>query len=224
MGVSAIAAEPRSSLRRPSLSRPEVLLTGAVGAFAPQILRWYNQADVALEFDVWATVGHAGVVVLFLALAGYVTMLWGVRTLREAFLVGLAVPSIILGPGGDLAALAAPRKASAQMRVVPAPAHAVVRPAVGTLEVFVRGDDGTRITRFRAAVTDERSRTYASDTGYLPLPAGRYRLSVSAAGYEPMVRHVVVAARQNSEINVTLHRLSAAQRLFRGAGRAIGRY
>jgi Carboxypeptidase regulatory-like domain len=223
MGAAAIATDSRTGLRRPVLTRHEVLVTGAIGAFAPQILRWYNQADFTLDFDAWAAVGHAGVVVLFLALAGYVTMLWGVRTLKEAFLVGLAVPSIILGPGGDLASLAAPRKADAQVRAVPS-RTADARPPVGTIEVFVRAEDGSAITRFRTVATDGRSRTYSADNGYLPLPAGRYRLSVSAAGYEPDERRVVVAARQSAEINVTLHRLSPAQRIFNGAGRAVKGY
>lgn len=224
MGASAIAADSRAGLRRPVLTRQEVLVTGAIGAFAPQILRWYNQADFTLEFDAWATAGHAGVVVLFLALAGYVTMLWGVRTLKEAFLVGLAVPSIILGPGGDLASLAAPARANAQVRAVPPRTAADARPAVGTIEVFARAADGSAITRFRTVATDGHSRTYSADNGYLPLPAGRYRISVSAAGYEPIERRVVVAARQSAEINVTLHRLSPVQRIFNGAGRAVSRY
>jgi hypothetical protein len=224
MGASTIATGTRTGLRKQSpLTRSEILLTGAVGAFAPQILRWYNQADLDMGFDVWAAAGHAAVVALFLTLAGYITMVWGVRTLKEAFFVGLAVPAIILGPGTDLAKLAQPASAAAQVRSPASRVSAVAHPALGAIDLRVRGDDGSAIPRFHTVASDGRARSYSAENGYLPLPAGRYRVVVSAAGYETAAQDVVVAPSQNAPVYVTLHRLSAAQRFLHGANRAVGR-
>jgi len=223
METSVPAADSRAGLRKPALTRAEIVLAGAVGAFAPQILRWYAGSGFG-DLDPVVAAGHAVVVLLFLALAGYVTLLWGVRTLREAFLVGLAVPSIVLGPGGDLAALARPGGASAQMRVPPARVATDARPAVGALDLRVRAEDGGDIERFSAVATDGRSRTYATESGYLPLPAGPYRLQVSAPGHETLERQVLVSPRQSTDVYVTLRRLSPAQRFLKGAAQAIDRY
>jgi len=223
MGASTIATGMRGGLRKSQvLSRRDILITGAVGAFAPQILRWYNQADFGSGFDAWATAGHAGVIVLFLGLAGYITMVWGVRTLKEAFFVGLAVPAIILGPGTDLAKLAQPGRADAQVSQHTSRGSTQTRFAIGAVALRVRADDGSALSRFRAVAIDEHDRSYSADSRYLPLPAGHYRLLVSATGYETAERDVVVSANDSMSVDVTLHRLSAAQRFLRGANRAVG--
>ena len=213
MRAPTVVNVAREGLRKPTATNQQILVTGAIGAFAPQVLRWYTQPDLHVNRDPWGMAGYVGVMVLFLALAGYVTMLWGVRTLREAFLVGLAVPSIILGPGSDLASLAKPEKA-----------HAQSHPAVGVIEIRAHSQDGKRVTRFRTIATDGSSSTYSTESGYLTLPAGRYRLSILAGGYETAEEDVTVAPRQHLPFNVTLHRLSPAQRVFQGAADAVRRY
>ena len=223
MGTSTIVTGTRGGLRKSQvLSRRDILFTGAVGAFAPQILRWYTQADFGSDFDAWATAGHAGVVALFLGLAGYITMVWGVRTLKEAFFVGLAVPAIILGPGTDLAKLAQPGRADAQARQHISRDSTPTRFAVGAVALHVRADDGSAISHFRAVAIDGREQSYSAESGYLPLPAGRYRLSVSATGYETAERQVAVPANESTSVDITLQRLSPAQRFLRGANRAVG--
>src|SRR5215471_12477499 len=97
------------------MTKWQVFLTGALGAFAPQILRWYSQSSFTIEADPVVLAGSIAITLLFLILAGFVTVIWEARSLKEAFLVGLAVPSIILSAGSDVRSLLKAKDAAAQV-------------------------------------------------------------------------------------------------------------
>jgi hypothetical protein len=182
----------------------QVFLTGAVGAFAPQILRWYSQG-LEIKPDPWEIAGRAVVTLLFLALAGYVALLWDVRNLKEGFLVGLGVPSIILSAGSDLTSLAKVGQAWGQPL-----------PATGTLVVQARSEQGDSIADFRVLATDDMARTYAAGRQGLLLPPGKYRVVVEAGGYHSVSRTLVVEPGRTTRLDVTLPALSAYERFFKG--------
>src|SRR5712691_1381752 len=102
----------------------QAFLTGALGAFAPQILRWYNQSSFKIESDLAVLAGYIIITLLFLILAGFVTVIWEARSLKEAFLVGLGVPAIILSAGPDVTSLLKIKGAGAQ--VITKEAHLVI--------------------------------------------------------------------------------------------------
>ncbi len=70
------------------MSRWQIFFTGAIGAFAPQILRWYSQG-AEIPRDPMILAGQLVITLLFIGLVGYVALIWKVRDLKEAFFVGL---------------------------------------------------------------------------------------------------------------------------------------
>jgi hypothetical protein len=190
-----------------------VFFAGIVGAFAPQILRWYVQVDSSALKGPWDWVEIAGriaVSALFLVVAGYVATLWEVRSLREAFMIGLGVPSIILGPGADLAVLGKAQKA-----------HAQTAYSVGVVEVRANSE-GTVVPDVQI-VASRDGRRHIGEGGRLTLTPGTYRLEIRARGYEVEERQVAVAAHNTIRLDVSLRRLSATQRFIKGASDAFRR-
>jgi PEGA domain len=201
------------SSQRSALGRREVFLAGIVGAFAPQILRWYVQADsggLRGSWDWLEVTGRIAVIVLFLSVAGYVATLWDVRTLRQAFMVGLGVPSILLGPGADLAALGKVQKANAQAAY-----------AAGAVEV--RATSNGAPVRLVELVTVGSGQHHIAGASPLSLPPGHYRIAIRARGYETTEREVSVQANRTTQLDVSLRRLSSSERFLKGASEAIQR-
>jgi hypothetical protein len=191
------------------MKKKRIFLTGVAGAFAPQILRWYSQASVDLDNDPVQLAGRAFITLLFLGLAGYITVLWDVRNLKEAFFIGLGVPSIILSAGSDLGSLAKP-----------APAQAQIVTENAYLVVSARNDKGENIAPIRVMATDEQGKViYLGRKGDALLPAGRYTIAVSASGYEVETKHVSLAAKQTVKLDVTLKEKSLADRFIQGIQR-----
>lgn len=191
------------------MKKKQVFLTGVAGAFAPQILRWYSQASVDLDNDPVQFAGRAFITLLFLGLAGYITVLWDVRNLREAFFIGLGVPSIILSAGSDLGSLAKP-----------APVHAEIVTDNAYLVVSARNDKGEPITPIRVTATDAQGKVvYLGRKGEALLPPGRYAIAVSASGYEVETKQVSLAAKQTVKLDVTLKEKSVADRFIQGIQR-----
>ncbi len=194
------------------MSKSQIFFTGAIGAFAPQILRWYSQG-AEISKDPMILAGQLLITLLFIGLAGYVTLIWKVRDLKEAFFVGLGVPAIILSSGSDLGS------------IIKAPnAHAQEVSAVGHLLVRARSEDGTDLTRTSITVSDPRGAKEARYSGSpnksLTLAAGTYDVAVQAEGFEAQERkQVVVEPNKNTVIDVTLRRLSATERFFQGVTR-----
>lgn len=208
------ASHQRSkSSPRSALGRREVFLTGIVGAFAPQILRWYVQADsggLTGSWDWLEVTGRIAVIVLFLSVAGYVATLWDVKTLRQAFMVGLGVPSILLGPGADLAALGKVQRADAQAAY-----------ASGAVEVRVTSNgEPVRPVELVAVGSGQH---HIAGTSPLPLPPGDYQIAIRARGYETAEREVSVQANRTTRLDVSLRRLSSNERFFKGVTDAIRR-
>lgn len=191
------------------MKKKQVFFTGVAGAFAPQILRWYSQASVDLDNDPVQLAGRIFITLLFLGLAGYITVLWDVRNLKEAFFIGLGVPSIILSAGSDLGSLAKP-----------APAQAQIVTENAYLVVSAKNEKGENIAPIRVMATDEQGKViYLGRKGDALLPAGRYTIAVSAGGYEVETRHVSLAAKQTVKLDVTLKEKSLADRFIQGIQR-----
>jgi hypothetical protein len=154
----------------------------------------------------WAEIaGRLVVSVLFLGVAGYLATLWEVRSLREAFMIGLGVPSIILGPGADLAALGRPQPARAQTAY-----------SVGAVEVSATSD-GATIPHLQIEASRD-GRRYIGEGSRLTLTPGTYRLEIRASGYESEEREVTVTAHNTTRLDISLRPLSATQRFIKGAG------
>jgi PEGA domain len=206
--------DPQSkSARHGALCRSEVFLAGIVGAFAPQILRWYVQVDSGTLKGPWdwvETAGRLAVSTLFLVVAGYIAMLWEARSLREAFMIGLGVPSIILGPGADLASLGKAQKA-----------HAQTAYAVGVVEVRAISE-GIVVPNVQIVASRDGRRHFAEGSR-LTLTPGTYRIEIHARGYEREEREVTVAAHNTTRVEIALRRLSATERFFKGASDAVKR-
>ena len=191
------------------MKKKQIFFTGIAGAFAPQILRWYSQASVDLDNDPVQLAGRMFITLLFLGLAGYITLLWDVRSLKEAFFIGLGVPSIILSAGSDLGSLAKP-----------APAHAQVITDNAYLVVSARNEKGEEIASIRVMATDEQGKViYLGRKGEALLPAGRYTIAVSASGYEVETMTVTLAAKQTAKLDVKLKEKSFAERFMQGIQR-----
>jgi carboxypeptidase family protein len=193
--------------------RREVFLAGIVGAFAPQALRWYVDVNSSALKGSWDWIeigGRLAVSALFLVIAGYVATLWEVRSLREAFMIGLGVPAIILGPGADLAALG-----KAQ------PAHGQTAYSVGVVEVRATSE-GTSVPNVQIEASRD-GRRHIADAGRLTLTPGTYRLEIRAPGYELETRQVTVTADNTTRVDISLRPLSAAQRFIKGASDAFRR-
>ena len=209
----SISHQRSKSSQRSALGRREVFLTGIVGAFAPQILRWYVQADTGALRGSWdwlEVTGRIAVIVLFLSVAGYVATLWDVKTLRQAFMVGLGVPSILLGPGADLAALSKVVKAHAQSTY-----------ASGAVEVRATSNgEPVRPVELVAVGNGQHPIAGASP---LPLPPGNYQVAIQARGYETAERTVTVQANRTTQLDVSLRRLSSNERFLKGVTDAIKR-
>jgi len=190
-----------------------VFLTGIVGAFAPQILRWYVQADsggLRGSWDWLEVMGRIAVIVLFLSVAGYVATLWDAKTLRQAFMVGLGVPSILLGPGADLAALGKVQKANAQAAY-----------AAGAVEVRATSNGAPVRSVELVAVGNGQHRIAGASP--LSLPPGNYQIAIRARGYETAEREVSVQANSTTQLDVSLRPLSSNERFFKGVTDAIKR-
>jgi hypothetical protein len=206
-GASAILEA--TDIAEVAMKKKQIFLTGVAGAFAPQILRWYSQASVDLDNDPVQLAGRAFITVLFLGLAGYITVLWDVRNLKEAFFIGLGVPSIILSAGSDLGSLAKP-----------APAQAQVITENAYLVVSAKNDKGENIAPIRVTATDEQGKViYLGRKGEALLPAGRYTIAVSASGYEVEINNISLAAKQTAKLEVTLKEKSLADRFIQGIQR-----
>lgn len=191
------------------MKKKQIFLTGVAGAFAPQILRWYSQASVDLDNDPVQLAGRVFITSLFLGLAGYITLLWDVRSLKEAFFIGLGVPSIILSAGSDLGSLAKPGQA-----------HAQVITDNAYLAVSAKNDKGENIAPLRVMATDEQGKViYLGRKGEALLPAGRYAITVSSSGYETETRNISLAAKQTVKLEVTLKEKSLADRFIQGIQR-----
>jgi hypothetical protein len=192
----------------------EVFLAGAVGALAPQILRWYTQWDGHGGMpDPLIAAGRAAVTLAFVALAGYVAMVWDVRNLKEGFLVGVGVPAVILGSGSDLASLAKVPAASAQTLRVAAPArdHGIAR-----LIVHAVGEDGRQIPGVLLIATADTDQSRVSGPNPLVLRPGHYSLVIQARGYETEDRVIRLSPEETLQLTVHLRPLSAANRFIRG--------
>ena len=201
------------SSQRSALGRREVFLTGIVGAFAPQILRWYVQVDAGGLKGSWDWIevtGRIAVIVLFLSVAGYVATLWDVKTLRQAFMVGLGVPSILLGPGADLAALGRVQQATAQAAY-----------ASGVVEVRATSNGSPVRPVYLVAVGNGQHRIAGASP--LPLPPGNYYVEIRARGYETAQREVRVQTNRTTQLSVSLRRLSSNERFLKGVTDAIRR-
>lgn len=194
--------------------KSEVFLAGAIGALAPQILRWYTQWDGHGGVpDPLIAAGRAAVTLAFVALAGYVAMVWDVRSLKEGFLVGVGVPAVILGSGSDLASLAKASPASAQTLRVAAPSrdHGVAR-----LIVQAVGDDGRQIPDVLLTATSDGDQNRVSGPRPLILRPGRYNLVIQARGYETEDRVIRLSPEQTLQFPVHLRPLSAKNRFLQG--------
>lgn len=187
------------------MTKMQIFWTGLGGAFAPQILRWYSQDtfDFANDLDPVKIAGRIFVTALFLALAGYVTVIWDPRTLKEAFWIGLAVPSIILSAGSDLNDIAKAPHADAQ--------------EIATLSVQAKTETGNAISDITITATDQNGRVYSVPRNDLHLPPGPYTVVVEASGYEPEEMKLTIEPGQpmHREL-VTLRRQSPVQRFFQG--------
>ena len=184
-------------------------LTGALGAFAPQILRWYSQSSFTIEVDPVQLAGSITITLLFLILAGFVTVIWEARSLKEAFLVGLGVPSIILSAGPDVTSLLKAKGVHAQ--VITTEAHLVVA---------AKTAPGQDIAAITVTATDEAGKiVYFGSKSEALLPPGRYTISVSASGYESETKSVALASQQTVRLNVTLRRKSFVDRFIQGIQR-----
>jgi len=209
----SVSHQRSKSSQRSALGRREVFLTGIVGAFAPQILRWYVQADsggLKGPWDWLEVTGRIAVIVLFLSVAGYVSTLWDVKTLRQAFMVGLGVPSILLGPGADLAALGRVKMANAQASYTS-----------GAVEV--RATSNGAPVRPVELVAVGNGQHHIAGTSPLPLPPGNYQIAIRARGYETAEREVSVQANRTTQLDVSLRRLSSNERFLKGVKDAIKR-
>lgn len=189
------------------MTKRKVFWTGALGAFAPQILRWYSQVtDATVTIDLtneaWRIAARVLVTALFLAVAGYVALIWDVRNLKEAFLVGLGIPSIILTAGSDLPSVIKALPASAQQ--------------VGTLSLRAKTESGEIIPQIRVTATDQMGRSHSSDQGESVLPPGAYTVVVQASGFEPVELRVTLEPGRTSRHEVTMRRKSPAQQFFEG--------
>ncbi len=209
----SVSHQRSKSSQRSALCRREVFLTGIVGAFAPQILRWYVQADsggLRGSWDWLEVMGRIAVIVLFLSVAGYVATLWDAKTLRQAFMVGLGVPSILLGPGADLAALGKVQKANAQAAY-----------AAGAVEVRATSNGAPVRSVELVAVGNGQHRIAGASP--LSLPPGNYQIAIRARGYETAEREVSVQANSTTQLDVSLRPLSSNERFFKGVTDAIKR-
>jgi PEGA domain len=209
----SVSHQRSKSSQRSALCRREVFLTGIVGAFAPQILRWYVQADsggLRGSWDWFEVSGRIAVIVLFLTVAGYVATLWDVKTLRQAFMVGLGVPSILLGPGADLAALGKVQRANAQAAY-----------AAGAVEVRATSNGAPVRSVELVAVGNGQQRIAGASP--LPLPPGNYQIAIRARGYETAEREVSVQANRTTQLDVSLRPLSSSERFLKGVTDTIKR-
>lgn len=210
--ISAVRVRERG--KRLKLRKQEVFLAGAVGAFAPQLLRWYAQWDGRDGMpDPLLVAGRLVLTLAFVALAGYVAMVWDVRNLKEGFLVGVAVPAVILGSGSDLASLAKVAPASAQTVREAAPART---DRAAHLIVHASGEDGQQIQGVFLVAIAEADQTRVSSPNSLVLRPGRYSVVVRARGYESEGQVVQVGPDETVTLSVTLRPLSAASRLLKG--------
>ncbi len=193
----------------------QIFLTGVTGAFAPQVLRWYSQPPseiVETINDPVQLACYMAVTVLFLGVAGYVTMLWKVRSLKEAFFVGLAVPSIILSAGTDVASITPIREAGAQMIA-----------STVNLVVNTRTEEGTDISGVKiVAINQTSARTYSGGKEGLALPPGRYTVSIEANGYKTERREIMIDQKSVS-IDVTMRPKSLRGRILNGITRPFER-
>lgn len=191
------------------MSKWQAFVTGAVGAFAPQVLRWYVQSSFVIEYDPVQLVGHILITLLFLLLAGFVTMIWEVRNLKEAFVVGLGVPSIILSAGADVTSLLKAKGAHAQ--VITQAAHLVVSAKTAL---------GDEIADLKVTATDEAGKViYIGSKREALLPHGTYTITVSASSYESETRNITLAPQQTFRLDVTLRQKSLVDRFIQGLQR-----
>jgi len=191
------------------MSKWQIFFTGTIGAFAPQILRWYSQG-AEIPRDPMILAGQLVITILFIGLAGYVALIWKVRDLKEAFFVGLGVPAIILSSGSDLGSIIKPPQAVAEEVT-----------AVGQLLVRARSEDGAAVTHGTISVSDPRGLkgTYysGSPNKSLTLAAGTYDVVVQAEGFETEARkQVVIEPNKRAIIEVTLRKLSPGERFIQG--------
>lgn len=188
-------------------TRTQIFWTGSIGAISPQILRWYSQvAEGTVTFDLsgegWKFAARLLVTILFVALAGYVTLIWKVRNLKEAFLVGLAIPSIILSAGTDLRSVIEPRGAYSQ--------------DVATLKVEARTKDGDALKKVRIIAIDRARHTYSVGSDELFLPPGNYVITVKASGFESQEFAISLDPGQKLQHRVVLLRESPAKQFLKG--------
>jgi hypothetical protein len=79
------------------MKRAERFWWGVLGAALPEVLRFYNLAQrgqVSNDQDAWQIVVYVVASIVYLAVAGFVTVAWAPRNRKEAIWVGASVPLI----------------------------------------------------------------------------------------------------------------------------------
>ena len=193
-----------------------------MGNVSPILLKWWAQARaeeaITLPGDSWATFfGWFVATVLFAVAAAFaVVEVWKEKTPQRAFFLGLALPYLLWGAVTDVATGVRVRPARAQTEKMQLK-FAQLPP----LKVEVRAaDNDAEVSAVTQIMTEGDSAVIAtSNTGIFALPPGRYRVIVSAPGYN--IDRTTIDHSEPQVVPVKLTRLTKWGQFLNGAKFAV---
>jgi len=196
-------------------SKKATFCYAALGNVAPVILRWYNQEQITMPGEA---LGGLLAFLIFAVFAGvFVTFIWKEKTARQAFMIGLAFPYVLSGMVADVQDFGRVKKARAQYGGLVGGGGGA-RGTLGVLRISVGDISGGKPDKISARVlaADKELALTTKNPDEIYLPAGTYRVIVSAPGYKSTSTDVTVAGSESKTLPVTLFKTKFVDDVWSG--------